>query len=983
MNSATIELFEQVKAIVSGRQASEAEMRDLAQRVGEAGGVFQRRVDRAIRYARAGLRLEAAAEAEAEPSLFALAEALDTRHCHEWRAICERERWTAPPTPDPGALAELNEAIAELRPLRRLMARMRFMVLSDAEPWERMLLLRQLAAHDPHNPIWRDDLEALEPHCAQRLAEEADAAMTAGDLARAERCMARLERGEWEHAAVGRSLAVLGARLDAAIVAECAARAGTAIEALEAEWSAASPSGVERRLGEWDALLERATTHGGTLPPALEARAEAVRNWLDARRNDDDAHRRHVAAAAALEEVLARASPGVEALRAALAASETTSEGCPQPLRARALDELGRLERRAAARRTMAIVGAVTAVAAVVAGIWWGVQRAVVAGRAEAMAAAIRAHVSAGNLDAAATALGEAGQDAAVADDARVATARREYMAARAALALGDQEFDAAIAAAGDPGDAGADLAAFERAQRLARTDAQRTAVEEWRRLQQRASTARDSARAQDQLKVVRALAQEIAAARPAGEDAVALAALADLEARLSSVARDAGGNPAVLREVEAARALLEAHRAAQRDEAAARARERALLALAQAATDPEALHLAIEGFMRENPGTPEATALREAAAAAPAWSAVERWNPVAARGGLATAATAPQDERDALHAALQAYAAAAPESPLAPGARALAALVAPAQGWRTWLEDKMGQLPAFRLYSVELRDGTRLYMTQDPVTVSTQTDPAGGAYRVYPVLLAEGTAPRTGFQRVEVASVKTQGPAPQRALVPVIRRAIEGDGPSAPNDMQAALAVLALLRDTDAVDGAFAAQVVRGMLESLEPEAPRAFQESVRSAARRLARERPEEINWLSPSPAERERSKALRALLRQQIRVEEWRKAYAEAVAAAAGPLDARFEPVGVLLASPAGAAGAPRAAGASADTVLRWPEGRAPRGPADLVALRVGVGATPAALVSVGRVDAAGVVTLNPAIAPWPMGTLVWARRPGGGQ
>jgi hypothetical protein len=25
----------------------------------------------------------------------------------------------------------------------------------------------------------------------------------------------------------------------------------------------------------------------------------------------------------------------------------------------------------------------------------------------------------------------------------------------------------------------------------------------------------------------------------------------------------------------------------------------------------------------------------------------------------------------------------------------------------------------------------------------------------------------------------------------------------------------------------------------------------------------------------------------------------------------------------------------------------------------------------------------VTLNPAIAPWPMGTLVWARRPGGGQ
>lgn len=978
MNNATIELFEQMKAVTAGRSVAETEMRELAQRVSETGLAYQRRVDRAIRYARAGLRLEAAAETEAEPSLFALAEALDSTECHQWRARCEREHWPVPLLPDAGALGELNEAIAELRPLRKLMARMRFMVLSDADPWERLALLRQLAKRDPHNPVWRDDLEAMEPHCAQRLAEDADAAIAAGDLERAERCVERLEHGDWEHAAVGRSLEVLSARLDAAIVAGCTARAERALAALEAEWSAASPAGVEQRLREWDALVERAAEHGGTLSAALEARAELVREWLNERQAIEDAGRRHRAATLALEDVLAQRAPSAAMLRAAIAASEATSEGCPEPLRSRALDELARLERRAAGQRTLAIVGAVVAVAAVVAGIWWAVQRAVVSGRIDAVVSAVRGHVSAGNLDAAASMLAEADQDADVAADARVGAARREYMAARTALAQGDREFDAAMASAGDPGDPAADRAAWGRAQELARTDAQRTAVDEWQRLQQRASTARMAARIQEQLKAVRAIAQEIAGLQISADEAAYLAALADADARLAAAVRGAEGQAAVLREIEDARALLAARQAAQREVAAEQIRAQALAGIAAAATDPQALQIALEAFAQEYAGTPEAAALAEAIAAAPAWMGLARWSAVTTTGGLSKAATAPQADRDALYGALQTYAGANPGSPFTPAARALAAMVTPAQGWRTWVEDKIAQLPAFRLFSVELRDGTRLYMTQDPASVPTQTDPAGGSYRVYPVLLSEGTAPRTGFQRVEVASVKAQGPAPQRALIPGLRQLLEGDTPATANDIQAALTLLAQLRDSDPVDGAFAAQVTRGVLESLEPEAPGVLQEGMRAAARRLARERPEEVNWLSPSPAERERSRALRVLLRQLIRVEEWRKAYADAVAAAAAPLVVRIEPAGVLLGRPAVAAGS--TPGTAPIRVAHWPKGRTPTGPAELVALRVGVGNTPSALVQIGRVDGTGVVALDADAQAWPLGTLIWVRRQG---
>ena len=126
------ELFESVRAVVSGRLRDEAQVRDLAYRVSEESVALRRRVARAVQYARDGLRLEACAEAEAEPSVFDLAAAFDTDEMRQWNTLCERNKLPRPEWASPDSLSEIEEAIAFTAPLRSRLALMRRLVLSDA-----------------------------------------------------------------------------------------------------------------------------------------------------------------------------------------------------------------------------------------------------------------------------------------------------------------------------------------------------------------------------------------------------------------------------------------------------------------------------------------------------------------------------------------------------------------------------------------------------------------------------------------------------------------------------------------------------------------------------------------------------------------------------------------------------------------------------------------------------------------------------------
>jgi hypothetical protein len=110
------------------------------------------------------------------------------------------------------------------------------------------------------------------------------------------------------------------------------------------------------------------------------------------------------------------------------------------------------------------------------------------------------------------------------------------------------------------------------------------------------------------------------------------------------------------------------------------------------------------------------------------------------------------------------------------------------------------------------------------------------------------------------------------------------------------------------------------------------------------------------------------LRAVLKDALKVEQWRKAYNDAIAAAAGPLQHRYAPVAIVLDPVTGA-------------ILGSESGALPSN-ADLFALRVGVGNQPSTMVQVGKTDAKGVVSASPEAAQFPVGTMVFARQGGGG-
>jgi hypothetical protein len=77
MNAAKQEMFESIRSVIAGRLRDEMQVRELAHRVSDESTSLRRRVERAVGYARAGLRLEACAVAEADPSVFDLSAAFD------------------------------------------------------------------------------------------------------------------------------------------------------------------------------------------------------------------------------------------------------------------------------------------------------------------------------------------------------------------------------------------------------------------------------------------------------------------------------------------------------------------------------------------------------------------------------------------------------------------------------------------------------------------------------------------------------------------------------------------------------------------------------------------------------------------------------------------------------------------------------------------------------------------------------------------
>ena len=896
MNAAKQEMFESVRSVVAGRLRDEAQIRELAHRISEESTTLRRRMDRAVGYARAGLRLEACAEAEAEPSVFELAAAFDSDVMRQWRILCSKNKLPLQDEIASDAIAEIEEAITLTAPLRSRLARMRRLVLSDASAWQRLEILRELVARDSDNPAWLEDRAALEPVTANELGDRFEAALEKGALDEAELSVTRLEDGNWHWSGAAKVAAQLRVRLDRALATRTALEARAVIALLDEEWAAENESGAQAALESWRDLEQRMLSYGSEMPGDLLARVDEAEAWLSARQADVAAHRENIDRVAALERLVHDDAVTLPGLRKTLRSAEQTVAGVPDDLRASAERKIDSFERAARMKRLALIAAVVLLLIAGSVVTVYVLRQSEALQRIDDIAAAITSNVDAGRLKEADQQLAEAEKEPAVAGSPMIAAARSKLTAARAAIAEKRQKFTSLMAEAGAADSEGAKPDRVQEAKQFVQSEEEQAMVASWIRTHGNATDTRRTDRMREGMARAKATTAEITAAQPTG-DASWDGTFTAWESALADVQRQYGEFDEVTQEVRAGRTSLMAQRTKTDAARLEIGRVGKLTGLGAAATSPQKLADALAAYIADHDVSTEANDFKAAIVALPTWKAVTAWSSVEPRPTVSLA-DRPQKERDAVAAAIAAYVEAHPSSPYGSACEALAPLLVAAPSWRVDLEDKLGRMEEFTYWMIERKDGSRWYCKGDPRSSPLQTQ---DGVAVKNVMVYQGSkSKKTTFEKFEQLQLKTEGPSPQTVFGKQLAELIADDEKSV-NDIDGAFDAMTALRENETIDGALAAQLMQGLLESMASQMPAVIRPQIEAAVKRIAKEKLDTIDWINPRDLDaRARSRATRVVMREVVQPELWRKAYMSAMASACAPLAVVYEPAGVFVKS-----------------------------------------------------------------------------------
>jgi len=156
-------------------------LRGLAEAYAEACAEANQRLRQCDRLLQQGLRAEAIHAADANPNLLELVAALDFPERADWVETTLSYQLKSPPALFLESAESLNEAYALEDPLAELMKQHRRLALARAGLPQRIVVLNQIAALDPNNVNWEDDLRAYQKVRLREIADEADAAAARRD----------------------------------------------------------------------------------------------------------------------------------------------------------------------------------------------------------------------------------------------------------------------------------------------------------------------------------------------------------------------------------------------------------------------------------------------------------------------------------------------------------------------------------------------------------------------------------------------------------------------------------------------------------------------------------------------------------------------------------------------------------------------------------------------------------------------------------
>ncbi len=192
------QIVEQIRAFLqSSDQTRNDRLDDLAKAYAQVCTEANGRLGRCQRLLQQGLRSEAIQQAEAEPRLLDFVTALDFPERADWDEIVDIYAMAAPPKLMADARAALADAYAEAEPLQNLLRNHRRLATQRAPLRTRIGVMRKLAAQDPRNPIWAEDLRVFEKARLRQIQIEAAEAVRLHDADHLARLLSEVQERNW------------------------------------------------------------------------------------------------------------------------------------------------------------------------------------------------------------------------------------------------------------------------------------------------------------------------------------------------------------------------------------------------------------------------------------------------------------------------------------------------------------------------------------------------------------------------------------------------------------------------------------------------------------------------------------------------------------------------------------------------------------------------------------------------------------------
>ncbi|HEV2971294.1 MAG TPA: hypothetical protein VGY55_15065 [Pirellulales bacterium] len=576
---------------------------------------------------RQGLRSEAIQLAEIEPNLLDLVATLDFPERSQWEQVVAHYGIVPPPPLMFDVAADLNEAYAVEQPLTELLRHHRLLALARGPLKNRINTLRSLIQADSDNQIWREDLQTFEAERLKQLQHEVADAAQAGDLMTLASLHDELRADGWSSlppASLVRWTAGARQKLEErdfrANIERIAGGLREAHAALDADLGRQSRD-------QWNACVNGSTFEQDD--PFVEMATSALA-WLAEQDEWLAREAEHRAAVVSLASGLSgKIAP--EELRRLHAAAVANGFQLPEETEARYRDRLNQLIHAAKRRRIAIISGICLGILGLAALVFFGIQRYQLGQEIDHQRDALGALLDNSDLPAAERLLGRLKENSpAVAANTEIAELDRRLETAIQKETDRHKSFDGYMQAAKARGPDHPDYEALQQATTLAKTNAEKLVLDDFKQeisAAERAAAEKRNATFLTDLDPFRPRLKGLKelSAQPNSDPKALLAEIDRFRNDLNALEHRSGdlGNGAqgqaqiILTELE----TIEAAVKLRREE------EKQLAAVTGAIGDPEAYKAELTHYLQQFPDSPRAADFKRAIDEEPLWVGIAKWN--------------------------------------------------------------------------------------------------------------------------------------------------------------------------------------------------------------------------------------------------------------------------------------------------------------------------------------------------------------------